>query len=194
MAKIKHYIANMLKNIEEYFFRLFLIINYKLYGIKSVCNLLSKCGDTKVSYILKKFGAAISDRVNFAGSIIVENAHDVGDFSHLFIGKNCFIGRNVFFDLTGKISIGSDCAISGNVTFVTHADPGMRLLHKYYKRKVAPIKIGDGAWIGANSIILQGVKIGKCAMVAAGTIVTKDVKDFTQIYNKFVRIEKALKN
>jgi acetyltransferase-like isoleucine patch superfamily enzyme len=190
--RINRYIGNTIRYTLEYLFRLLLIINYKCYGIKKVCNVLSKCNDTKVIYILKKFGAIISGQVNFAGSIIIENAHDVGDFSHLFIGKNCFIGRNVFFDLTGKIFIGSDCAISANVTLLTHADPGERPMRQHYERKVAPIHIGSGSWIGAGSIILPGIMIGKLCVIGAGTVVTKDIPDNTRILTKKIYEEKKL--
>ena len=45
--------------------------------------------------------------------------------------------------------------------------------------KSAPIKIKDKAWIGFNSIILKGVTIGEGAIVGAGSVVTKDVADYT---------------
>ena len=45
--------------------------------------------------------------------------------------------------------------------------------------KTKPIFIGDHVWIGANSTILKGVSIGDGAIVAAGAVVTKDVKPNT---------------
>ena len=45
----------------------------------------------------------------------------------------------------------------------------------------APIVIEDDVWIGTGSIILPGVKIGKGAVVAAGSVVTKDVEAFTVV-------------
>ena len=42
-----------------------------------------------------------------------------------------------------------------------------------------PITIGDGAWIGAGTIILPGITIGKYAVIGAGSVVTKDVPDYT---------------
>jgi acetyltransferase-like isoleucine patch superfamily enzyme len=42
-----------------------------------------------------------------------------------------------------------------------------------------PISIGDEVWIGANVVITAGVTIGKHAVVAAGSVVTKDVPDFS---------------
>ncbi len=42
-----------------------------------------------------------------------------------------------------------------------------------------PIRIGNGAWIGAKAIILKGVTIGEGAIVGAGSVVTRDVAPYT---------------
>ncbi|MEO7067511.1 MAG: DapH/DapD/GlmU-related protein [Rhodanobacter sp.] len=42
-------------------------------------------------------------------------------------------------------------------------------------RNVPPPVIGDGVWIGAHAVILRGVQIGDCAVVAAGAVVTRNV-------------------
>ena len=42
-----------------------------------------------------------------------------------------------------------------------------------------PITIGDGAWLGAGSIVLPGITIGKYAVIGAGSVVTKDIPDYT---------------
>ncbi|NLZ49302.1 MAG: acyltransferase [Clostridiales bacterium] len=94
------------------------------------------------------------------------------------IGSNCYIGRNVFFDLVEQINIEDEAVISQGVTILTHQDVGERFLSNYYKRKTGAVTLGYGCWIGANATILCGVKIGKGAVVAAGAVVTKDVKDF----------------
>lgn len=47
--------------------------------------------------------------------------------------------------------------------------------------KGAPTEIGEYAWICSRSIILPGIKIGKCAIVALGAVVTKDVPDFAVV-------------
>lgn len=57
----------------------------------------------------------------------------------------------------------------------------------------APINIKDNAWIGMNAIILKGVTIGQGAIVAAGSVVTKDVPDWTMVGGNPARIIKKLK-
>lgn len=101
--------------------------------------------------------------------------------NEISIGKNTFIGSGTIF--TGgksSIVIGSNCDISNNVTFVTgthEIDPtGDRMAGM---DKVKPISVGNGVWIGINSTILPGVKIGNNCIIAAGSVVVKDVDDHT---------------
>lgn len=47
------------------------------------------------------------------------------------------------------------------------------------------ITIGNNVWIGANAVILRGTKIGDYAVIAAGTVVTKDVPSNTVLRNVF---------
>lgn len=94
---------------------------------------------------------------------------------HTKIGKNVFINFDcVFLDL-GGITIDDNVLIAPKVSLLTEGhpiDPAQRqsLIPK-------PIHIKANAWIGAGATILQGVTIGKNAVVAAGAVVTKDVPD-----------------
>lgn len=68
-----------------------------------------------------------------------------------------------------RISVGKDTIIGYNTTILTHE----YLIHEY---RLGYTKIGDQVMIGANCTLLPGVTIGDGAVVAAGTIVTKDVE------------------
>ncbi|WP_440896308.1 acyltransferase [Amphibacillus sp. Q70] len=68
-----------------------------------------------------------------------------------------------------RISVGEDSVIGYNTTILTHE----YLIDQY---RLGDIQIGHQVMIGANSTILPGVTIGDGAVVAAGTIVTKDVE------------------
>ena len=94
-------------------------------------------------------------------------------------GKNIKLGRGVFinagckFQDQGGIEIGDGALIGHGVVLATlnHGfDADKR--HDLYPR---PIKIGANAWIGSNSTVLPGVNIGENAVVAAGSVVTRDV-------------------
>lgn len=94
-------------------------------------------------------------------------------------GKNIRLGKRVFlnagcrFQDQGGIEIGDDCLIGHNTVIATlnhDLDPARRGdLHP------APVTIGNNVWIGANVTILPGVTIGDDAVVAAASVVTKDV-------------------
>jgi acetyltransferase-like isoleucine patch superfamily enzyme len=56
----------------------------------------------------------------------------------------------------------------------------------------APIIIEDHVWISFNSIILKGVTIGKGAIIAAGSVVTKDVAPFTLVAGNPAKLIKHL--
>ena len=56
-----------------------------------------------------------------------------------------------------------------------------------------PVCIEDDAWIGAGSIILRGVTIGKAAIVGAGSVVTQDVPPYTVVVGNPARVVRQLK-
>lgn len=94
-------------------------------------------------------------------------------------GKNIRLGERVFinsgcrFQDQGGVTIGDDCLIGHNTVFASlnhDLDPARRA-----DMIPAPIVVGRNVWIGSNSTILSGVTIGENAVVAAASVVTKDV-------------------
>lgn len=98
-------------------------------------------------------------------------------------GRNIRFGERVFlnsgcrFQDQGGIDIGDDALIGHNavITTLNHdLNPARRAdMHP------APVRIGRGAWLGANVTVLPGVTIGDGAVVGAGSVVTKDVAPST---------------
>ena len=90
------------------------------------------------------------------------------------IGRNVFIGKYCLIDDTFPelITIDDNANISFGVTIVTHDAS---------KRKTDQILICKGAFIGTRAVILPGVTIGENAVVAAGAVVTKKVKNGTKV-------------
>lgn len=93
-------------------------------------------------------------------------------FGHITIGNHCVVDRDCSLDGRGEIIIGNNVNISPEVIILTaYHDPdspdfdGMR----------KPVIIEDYSWIATRALILPGVKIGQGAIVAAGSVVTKDV-------------------
>ncbi|MGJ0906402.1 acyltransferase [Clostridium botulinum] len=191
MSKIKNIFRNIM-----YFF-----INIKIYYIKIksrvigeyvINQYIERCSERALRNGLKKIGVKVSDNANIRPGLILENTYF--NYQNLNIGNRCYIGRKVFLDLADKIYINNDCVISGGVTILTHQDVGERMISSYYKRKQEPVILQEGCWLGENSTILCGVTIGKCSIVAAGAVVTKDVPDYTIVGGVPAKIIKTINN
>ncbi len=107
----------------------------------------------------------------------------VAVFTPLYInyGKHTKIGKNVFinFDCTfldlGGITIDDGVLIAPKVSLLSEGHPLSP--DKRHSLVPKPIHIKKNAWIGANATILHGVTIGENSVVAAGSVVSKDVPD-----------------
>lgn len=93
------------------------------------------------------------------------------------IGKNCFINTRNWSSEPYLISIGNNVQITKDVYFHTHG--GAHIARQVYSDFdiFGKINIKDWSYIGAGSQIMPGVTIGKGALVAAGSIVTKSIPD-----------------
>lgn len=98
----------------------------------------------------------------------------------LIMKNNSHIGDYCIFDVSSDISIGENVAIGPNCTFYTHDHSYENLQKAAWDGDVfrAGIDVGSDSWIGSNVTVLPGVTIGKHVVVAAGSIVTKDLDDF----------------
>lgn len=109
---------------------------------------------------------------------------------HTRIGKNVFINFDcVFLDL-GGIIIADHVFIAPKVSLLTEGHPVSP--EDRHSLTVAPIHIKRNAWIGASATILQGVTIGENSIVAAGSVVTKDVPDNTIVGGTPARIIRSI--
>jgi UDP-2-acetamido-3-amino-2,3-dideoxy-glucuronate N-acetyltransferase len=117
------------------------------------------------------------------------------------IGDNCIIGRNVY--IGSGVRVGDKCKIQNNSLIyepATLADgvfvgPGVIFTNDHYPRAIntdmslktvsdwAPVGVSvkEGASIGAGSICIAPVTIGRWALIAAGSVVTRDVVDFALV-------------
>jgi acetyltransferase-like isoleucine patch superfamily enzyme len=90
------------------------------------------------------------------------------------VGRQVFVNQNcTFYDL-GGLDISDDVMIGPNVSIITTGHP----LEPSQRRTATigkPIVIEKGVWIAAGAIILGGVTVGERSVVAAGSVVTKDV-------------------
>ena len=118
---------------------------------------------------------------NMAGLQINSSAHVYSSvvFSTypVIIGARTHVGAFcVFTGATGcPIEIGSDCDIAPYVTFLTGTHDIGSKIRRAGQEKALPVKVGNGTWIGARSILLPGVTIGQGSVIAAGSVVTCDI-------------------
>ncbi|MGF7074046.1 acyltransferase [Mucilaginibacter sp. 3215] len=125
----------------------------------------------------------------------------------LQIGSDCYIGKNTIIRAGDELIIGDNVLISHNVTIMDtdshEIDNGERAASfkkltqyghpaKIGNVKIKPVYIHDHVWISYNCCILKGVTIGKGAIVAAGSVVTKDVEPFTMVAGNPAQFIKAL--
>lgn len=137
--------------------------------------------------LLRAFGAKIGKGICIKNNIIVKSPWN------LTIGDNCWIGEYCWIDNIDKVVIGNNVCISQGALLLTgnhdYKDSSMP-----YRN--APIKVNDGAWIGANTTVCAGVVVHANAVLTVGSIATKNL-DANGIYQgnpaKKIRERKIIK-
>jgi acetyltransferase-like isoleucine patch superfamily enzyme len=142
------------------------------------------------------------------GNFIIENSN-----GKILIGDNTYIGGSTFISVD-EIKIESDVLISWGCTFIDNNSHSLNWnerkddlrdafkgikegnFGKYKNWDVVnsgKILVKEKAWIGFNSIIIKGVTIGKGAIVASGSVVTKDVPDYAIVAGNPAEIKRYVK-
>lgn len=109
------------------------------------------------------------------------------DKSIVSIGNNCFFNDGCSINARKKITIGNNVKFGHNVIVIDNDHDYKNDMDNYVCDE---IKIGNNVWIGANCVILKGVTIGDDSIIAAGTIINKDVDCNTIVHNKLNVIHK----
>ncbi len=106
----------------------------------------------------------------------------------LRFGDRCFVNVGTTIITVEEIIVGDDVAFATDCYIVDSDSHGV----EGRPHKQAPVHIGDGCWIGARSIILPGVTLGKRVLVAAGSVVTRDVPDDCLVAGNPARVVRSL--
>lgn len=103
----------------------------------------------------------------------------IGDYHNIYLHDNAEINPGCFLVAKAKIEIGENSTLAYRVTVLTSANPNgpENKLYSIYPEKIAPVTIGNNVWVGSNVTILPGVTIGDCSVIAAGSVVTKDIPE-----------------
>jgi acetyltransferase-like isoleucine patch superfamily enzyme len=123
----------------------------------------------------------------------------------IHIGARTHLGGNSLFAAAQSITVGDDVLIAFDVLITDHnshslhfperrddVSEWMRGRKDWTHVRMAPVVIGDKAWIGARAIILKGVTIGEGAIVGAGSVVTKAVSPWTLVAGNPARVVREL--
>ncbi|MDO4477618.1 MAG: sugar O-acetyltransferase [Lachnospiraceae bacterium] len=99
--------------------------------------------------------------------------------SHIEAGKNLFVNYNCTIIDVAKVTIGDNCLLAPNVAIYTAGHPifpDTRNTGLEYGKEVT---IGDNVWLGGNVVVCPGVHIGSNVVIGAGSVVTKDIPDWS---------------
>ncbi len=102
-------------------------------------------------------------------------------FNNLIIGKDCSIDEDCVFDLEECITIGDRVSIGPGTMILTSTHELGKREHRAGPITKSPVRVDDGALLGARSIILPGVTVGAGAVVNPGAVVNKDVLPHTRV-------------
>jgi maltose O-acetyltransferase len=91
------------------------------------------------------------------------------------IGARSFVNYNAVFLDCAPITLGDDVLLGPAVQLYTAGHPLDAATRRTAYETARPITLEDDVWIGGGAIILPGVTVGRGAIVAAGSVVTKDV-------------------
>lgn len=115
-------------------------------------------------------------------TIIKRDAYLIINTGSLIAGKNCGIGKRSEISVNGgKIKLGDNVRLASNV-FITNANHKIEDIHTPIMEQgilTNDVIIEDDVWIGHGAIILPGVVIGRSSVIGAGSVVTKNVPDYS---------------
>lgn len=191
MNTITRKILLVYPKIRMYFYRIYNIIFFRFWGVKFGEKMrvygkvyLRGKGEVKIG---DDFLYASGDSINpicrnIRGAFYTmapESRIEIGD--RVGISSSCLWAKERI-TIGNDVNIGGDCLIMDNdahpIDYIQRRRICIEEKKKgafYSKIGASPIEIGDDVWIGARCVILKGVHIGDRSIVAAGSIVTKDV-------------------
>lgn len=144
---------------------------------------------------LSQKGLVFGDKVTVGSYAIIRPTNLYGGEAGvgLKIGNNSSIGPYSYIGCSGYIEIGDNVMMSPRVSIYSEnhnfSNPEIPMIEQGVTRSF--VKIEDDCWIAANSVILAGVTIGKGSVIAAGSIVTKDVPPYSIVAGNPAKVIKS---
>ena len=125
--------------------------------------------------IVRPWGTIVmGDRVRFMADVLPTEV-GVGANGELRIGTNVFVNYGSSIGVTKKVTIGDDVLIGTGCIIIDSDFHRTEPDRRNEMDEAMPITIEDNVWLGNRVIVHKGITIGKDSVVAAGSIVTKDI-------------------
>lgn len=124
--------------------------------------------------LAKKVLRECGDNLKLSSNVNIYNPQNVIVGKNVYIGYNTYVGGGKVY-LDDEVIIGPFCSIvAGNHTMKSDS-------YRFGPYEFGEISIGRGTWLGSHCTITSNVKIGKGCLIAAGSVVTKDVEDHSVV-------------
>lgn len=111
------------------------------------------------------------------GAVLHCGGMDWCPHGYVRLGDRTYVGPNAVLFGGGGVEVGADALISPGVVLTSHehtfSDAAVPIREQ--PLDMAPVVLEDDVWIGANAVVLPGVRVGRGAVVGAGAVVTRDV-------------------
>lgn len=165
---------------------------------RSKCSQIGKRFKMEHLPYLTGFGSiCIGDNVRLSGKSAIAFSNQIRVAPSLLIGNGVFIGHECGLHIATALEIGDNTLIAKGVTIYDfdghpYAANERREEQQIEDSNCAQVRIGKDVWIGSKAIILKGVTIGDGAIVAAGSVVTRDVEARTVVAGNPAKLVKRL--
>jgi acetyltransferase-like isoleucine patch superfamily enzyme len=190
-----HYVSGAYRTVVRPLFTQWHVARARLknfwWGMDEVSQYVYARSRRDIPALLRAFGASVADDAIVMERLNIHNANHAR-FENLHIGRGALIVNDVYLDLAVGITIEDDAIIGHHSSLIGHSDVGNRPLQDLVPSALGAVTVKRGAFIGAHSIILHGVTIGECAVVAAGSLVREDVPQFTLVAGSPAKVVKML--
>jgi len=115
-------------------------------------------------------------RMNVGRRVSVKSGLRVHKPRNITLGDDVRINTDVTIQAHGPVTIGDRTMVAAGCIIVTaNHDLSKRGLEAFGNLEAGPVSIGSDCWLGAGAVVLPGVTIGDGAVVAAGSVVTRDL-------------------
>ncbi len=130
---------------------------------------------------LSQTGIVLGNNVTIRSNTIIECTGVIKELGNgIIIGDNVGISQNCLIQVRGAVEIGSNTIFGPGVSIFSESHKfdikDQFIVDQGTTRK--GVKIGSGVWVGSGAIILDGVNVGDHSIIAAGSVVNRDVPEY----------------